>query len=285
MEEECKQQQCGPSEVVWEGLTALCADGSRHGVANSKKKSKEKKDKKRRRSDEGNESTPRASSASRSSRSSPIQLEVGKPTKKQRKSELAAPVPVLKVHPSEFPVELAGLTDSDPSDPEDMTKIFTPGGAFDAEDTSSPGFSLVSKAANKYQDIIEVQIEKSFLVNCALCTEEGSDERICCSNCPRAFHPKCFEQSTSSVTSRECKRCANDREILPEDELLESISVNDKIKSAYSHLANTPNFTFCGVMLSQILDILEKLKGYDYGWVFAEPGKKNNSLKLFSVWL
>eukprot|EP00573_Skeletonema_grethae_P004716 CAMPEP_0201705752 /NCGR_PEP_ID=MMETSP0578-20130828/46750_1 /ASSEMBLY_ACC=CAM_ASM_000663 /TAXON_ID=267565 /ORGANISM="Skeletonema grethea, Strain CCMP 1804" /LENGTH=132 /DNA_ID=CAMNT_0048194053 /DNA_START=129 /DNA_END=524 /DNA_ORIENTATION=+ len=128
LEEECNKQQCGPPEVVWEGLTALCADGSRHGVTNSKKKSKEKKDKKRRRSDEGDESTPRPSSASRSSRSSPIQLEDGKPPKKQRKYELAVPVPVLKVHPSEFPVELAGLTDSDPSDPEDMTKIFTPGG-------------------------------------------------------------------------------------------------------------------------------------------------------------
>ncbi len=279
MEEECNTQKCGPSEVVWESLTSLCADGSRHGVTNNKKKSKEKKDKKRSRPDEGNESTPRPSSASRSSRSSPIQLEDGNLPKKQRKYELAAPVPVLKVHPSEFPVELVGLTDSDPSDPEDMTKIFTPGGAFDPEDPSSPGFSLVSKAANKYQDIIEVQIEKSFLVNCALCTEEGSDERICCSNCPRAFHPTCFEQSTSSVTSRECKRCANDREILPEDEILESITVNEKIKSAYAHLANTPNFTFCGAMLSHILDILEKLKGYDFGWVFSEPGKKK-SLKL-----
>jgi len=272
LEEQCNKQQCGPGEVVMEGLTQLCADGSRHGITNNKKKSKDKQDKKRRRSDEGDDSTPRPPSASRSSRSSPIQLEDGKPPKKQRKSEpTPGPVPVLKVHPSEFPVELVGLTDADPSDPEDMTKIFTPGGAFDAEDSSSPGFPLVAKAASKYQDIIEVQIEKSFLMNCALCNEEGTDERICCSNCPRAFHTKCFEQSTSAVTFRECKRCGNDREILPEDEILESIAINEKIKSAYSHLANTPNFIFCGVMLSQILDILEKLKGYDYGWVFAEP--------------
>ena len=273
LEEECNRQQCEPSEVVMEGLTQLCADGSRHGVANTKKKSKEKKDKKRRRSDEGDESTPRPSSASRSSRSSPIHLQDGKPPKKQRKIELIGPVPVLKVHPSEFPVELFGLTDSDPSDPEDMTKIFTPEGAFDAEDSSSPGFPLVWKAASKYQDIIEVKIEKSFM-HCALCDEEGSDERICCINCPRAFHTKCFQQSTSSVTSLECKRCAHDREILPEDEILESIAVNEKIIAAYSHLANTPNYIFCGVMLSQIMDILEKLKSYDYGWVFAEPGKK-----------
>jgi len=268
-----------------EGLTQLCADGSRHGITNNKKKSKDKQDKKRRRSDEGDDSTPRPPSASRSSRSSPIQLEDGKPPKKQRKSEpTPGPVPVLKVHPSEFPVELVGLTDADPSDPEDITKIFTPGGAFDAADSSSPGFPLAARAASKYQDIIEVQIEKSFLMNCALCNEEGTDERICCSNCPRAFHTKCFEQSTSAVTFRECKRCGNDREILPEDEILTSIAINEKIKSAYSHLANTPNFIFCGVMLSQILDILEKLKGYDYGWVFAEPGKKvTQSRNLFFV--
>ena len=255
-----------------DGLTQLCADGSRPGVTNNKKKSKDK-DKKRRRSDEG-DSTPKPSSASRSSRSSPILSEDGKPPpKKKTKTEPTGPVPVLKVHPSEFPIELLGLTDADPSDPEDLTRIFTPGGAFAAEDSSSPGFPLMSKSASKCQDIIEVQIERSFLMNCAMCTEEGSDERICCNNCPRAYHTKCFEQSTSSTTARECKRCGNDREILSEDEILESLSVNEKIKSAYSHLANSSNFTFYGVLLTQILDILEKLKGYDYGWVFAEPGK------------
>ena len=173
LEEECNRQQCEPSEVVMEGLTQLCADGTRHAVGNTKKKSKEKKEKKRRRSDEGDEGTPRPSSSSRSSRSSPIQLQDGMPPKKQRKTELVVPVPVLKVHPSEFPVELVGMKDSDPSDPEDMTKIFTPAGAFDAEDSSSPGFPLVAKEASKYQDIIEVQIEKSFM-NCAVCNEEGS---------------------------------------------------------------------------------------------------------------
>jgi hypothetical protein len=200
LEEQCNKQQCGPGEVVMEGLTQLCADGSRHQVTNTKKKSKEPKDKdkKRRRSDEGDD-TPRPPTASRSSRTSPILLEDDKPPPpKKRKNEPIGPVPVLKVHPSEFPVELLGLVDADPSDPDDFTKIFTPGGAFDAEDSSSPGFPIVAKAVSKYQDIIEVQIERSFLMNCALCTEEGSDERICCSNCPRAYHTKCFEQSTSS---------------------------------------------------------------------------------------
>ena len=100
LEEECNRQQCEPSEVVMEGLTQLCADGTRHAVGNTKKKSKEKKEKKRRRSDEGDEGTPRPSSSSRSSRSSPIQLQDGIPPKKQRKTELVVPVPVLKVHPS-----------------------------------------------------------------------------------------------------------------------------------------------------------------------------------------
>jgi len=165
LEEQCNKQQCGPGEVVMEGLTQLCADGSRHQVTNTKKKSKDK-DKKRRRSDEGDD-TPRPPTASRSSRTSPILLEDDKPPPpKKRKNEPIGPVPVLKVHPSEFPVELLGLVDADPSDPDDFTKIFTPGGAFDAEDSSSPGFPIVAKAVSKYQDIIEVQIERSFLMNC-----------------------------------------------------------------------------------------------------------------------
>ena len=259
-----------------EGLTQLCADGNR-GTTNNKKKSKDKqkekqkeKEKKRRRSVEG-DNTPRSSTTS--SRSF-FHFDDSKPPKKQRKTDVV-PVPVLKVHPSEFPVEIIGLANGDPSDPVDMSKIFTPDGAFDAGDSSSPGFALVSKTANKYQDILEVQVDSNFLMSCALCAEEESDERVCCSNCPRSFHKKCFVQSTSSIASHTnkpvCQLCEKDREIYPEDEIDESLVCNEKIKSAYAHLANTPNFVFCGVMLSQILEILEKLKAYDYGWVFAEP--------------
>lgn len=276
-----------------EGLTQLCADGSRHGVTNTKKSSKDKS-KKRRRSDEDDgtprpSDTPRPSPASRSSRSSPIMpFEDGKPPpKKQRKTEPTGPVPVLKVHPSEFPVELLVLndaaTDADPSVPGDLTKIFTPGGAFDAEDSSSPGFPVVAKTSSEYQDIICVQIEKHFLMNCARCHEEGSDDYICCSKCPRSYHTKCFEQSSSAAT-QECKRCGSDKEILPEDEIVKSVSVDENIESAHSHLAESSNnFTLCGILLSQIKQIIEKLKVYDYGWVFAEPGKGNHQRWRLSV--
>ena len=276
VEEQCEKQQCGPSEVVMDELTQLCADGTRHGIGNTKKKSKDK-EKKRRRSDEG-DGTPRPSPSSRSSRSSPILLDdVKPPPKKQRKTEPIIYVPVPKVHPSEFPTELLGLSDVDPSDPSDMAKIFTPEGAYEADD-SSPGISLPA-AASKYQDIIEMQIEKHFTQNCARCIEEGTEDRICCSNCPRSYHTKCFEQGEDRV----CKRCGTDKEILQEDEILESLSVDEKINSAYSHLSQSSNFTLCGILLSQIKDILEKLKGYDYGWVFAEPGKVNVGAGDFSV--
>ena len=163
-----------------------------------------------------------------------------------------------------------------------MTKIFTPEGAFEADDSSSPGCPLVANATGKYQEKIEMAIEKSFTQTCARCIEEGSEDRICCSNCPRSYHTKCFEQSTST-TARECKRCGTDQEILPEDEILEAVSVDEKIKSAYSHLAQSSNFTLCGVLLSQIRDILDKLIAYDYGWVFAEPGKSNTRLESETV--
>jgi len=298
----CQAQNCGPEEVVMENLYDLCSTKLKvvcDKTGNAKKKGSGRKVRiedsspaaavtggKRGRSDEegGSAQLPRQST-SRSTRSSPPTEDTNDDTasrrKKRKTSEPAVPVPVLKVPPSDFPKEMYGTKDLDPSAPEDMNTVFTPDGSFPV---GSPNAFPVDSSKQKYQEKIKMKATEGNFFQCAVCNRENGDEFICCKKCPRAYHKKCFEDfalpSSDNVCSsgarqrRECKRCEWDCQIRPEEDIVSGqMKVDKKILSAYGKYKG---HGYMSMMIGELLQILEKLKRYDYGEIFATPVDATN---------
>jgi hypothetical protein len=240
-------------------------------------------------------------STSRSMRSSPSATDNDssavdeKPSKRRRAEKIANPrTGVLKVPPSAFPREIYLGKDVDPSTPDDLMKIFTPDGSFSVDDTVCPSGSIGGVAAQAYQDMIPFNPEIMFpnFIACATCGLEDEYERIACMKCPRSYHAKCFEGSCLPVIAndpssgdqdthkkRECVRCESDQLVRPEEDIstgLEAMSKTPekkKIDKAYSkYKDNAKSYSFMSMILWELLQILEKLKSYDYGEIFAVPG-------------
>jgi len=114
--------------------------------------------------------------------------------------------------------------------------------------------------------------------HCIVCFEGGNI--VCCSICPRAYHPKCLAKDGHGNINIEllpndwrCNRCKKDAIISPEgEEISQKYQFgNKKIRAAYSEFKDCSDYNYCCALLSNILDILNKLKNYDYGYVFSEP--------------
>mmetsp|Transcript_13540 Transcript_13540/g.29082 ORF Transcript_13540/g.29082 Transcript_13540/m.29082 type:complete len:1875 (-) Transcript_13540:137-5761(-) len=113
--------------------------------------------------------------------------------------------------------------------------------------------------------------------HCIVCFEGGNI--VCCSNCPRAYHPKCLAKDGHGNINVDllpsdwrCQRCKKDFEISSAEEISQKYAFgNKKIRAAYSEFKDCSDYNYCCALLSNILDILNKLKNYDYGYVFSEP--------------
>jgi hypothetical protein len=233
-------------------------------------------------------------STSRSMRSSPSAVDE-KPSKRRRAEKIANPrAGVLKVPPSAFPREIYLGKDVDPSTPDDLMKIFTPDGSFSVDDPVCPSGSIGDVAAQAYQDMIPFNPEILFpnFIACATCGLEDGYERIACMKCPRSYHAKCFEGSCLPVIAndpssgdqdthkkRECVRCESDQLVRPEEDIstgreaMSKTPEKKKIDKAYSKYKNdAKSYRFMSMILWELLQILEKLKSYDYGEIFAVPG-------------
>ena len=240
-------------------------------------------------------------STSRSMRSSPSATDNDsfavdeKFSKRRRAEKIANPrIGVLKVPPSAFPREVYLGKDADPSTPDDLMKVFTPDGSFSVSDLVCPSGSIGGVAAQTYQDMIPINPEILFpnFIACATCGLDDEYERIACMKCPRSYHAKCFEGSCLPAIAnapssgdqytqkkRECVRCEYDQLVRPEEHIstdLEAMSKTPekkKIDKAYSkYKAEAQSYSFMSMILWELLQILEKLKSYDYGEIFAVPG-------------
>lgn len=247
-----------------------------------------------------NGSDPTGASRKRSTRSSPSADEPSRPRKKHKTADTAVPVHVLKVPPSEFPKEMFGAKDLDPSAPEDLVTVFTPDGHFPVD---SSGAFPADLSQQKYQAKIDPKPPEGNFFHCVLCQRDSGDEFICCKQCPRAFHKKCFEKQNAQVKAvggdedggdrprRECRQCEWDCQIRPSEDIAGgSMKVDKKLQSAYGKYKDTaPSFTFMAIMMGTILQILEKLKQYDYGAIFADPGESCRAFALIfseeAAWL
>ena len=114
--------------------------------------------------------------------------------------------------------------------------------------------------------------------HCIVCF--GGGTIVCCSKCPRAYHPKCLAKDGHGginvdmlPNDWQCNRCKKDHQILPGDEIPQYAFGNKKIRAAFSEFKDCSDFSDCCALLSNILDMLAKLKSHDYGFVFSEPGE------------
>ena len=114
--------------------------------------------------------------------------------------------------------------------------------------------------------------------HCICCFEGGNI--VCCSKCPRAFHPKCLAKDKlkgGGINVEElphdwqCHRCGKDSEVMPGEEIPQYAYGHKKIRAAYAEFKDCSDYNYCCTLLSNVLDILKKLMSYDYGYVFAEP--------------
>lgn len=294
----CQKQCCEVGDVVMDGLYDLCSSklageknkskppSSTKKGGSAKKKSDGEGGTKRRRSEEGESEFGPRQSISRSTRSSPLLDESDARSKKKQRLSISAPgKPVLKVRPQDFPKEMFVAKDLDPSTPEDMNTIFTPDGIFPVEPNQASGLQGTEQ---KYQDTIEIShdLEKNWS-QCAICNGEIGEERICCLQCPRAYDKKCFDQLTAKdaeLQGRGCRRCVDDLMVKPEEDIETSMVADDKIVKAFDKAKyNTSSYTFSGIVLSQLLHILDKLLAYDYGFIFAYPGEYCCFLPFFRL--
>ena len=117
--------------------------------------------------------------------------------------------------------------------------------------------------------------------HCIVCFEGGNI--VCCSKCPRAYHPKCLAKDGQAYGGGvnielmpddwQCNRCKRDIEITTGEEIPDYAFGNKKIRAAYAEFKDCSDYNYCCSLLSNILDILKKLQEYDYGYVFSEPGE------------
>jgi len=234
-------------------------------------------------------------STSRSMRSSPSATDNDssavdeKPSKRRRAEKIANPrTGVLKVPPLAFPREVY------PSTPDDLMKVYTPDGSFSVDDPVCLSDSIGGVSAQTYQDMIPINLEILFpnFLACAVCGLEDDYERIACTKCPRSYHAKCFEGSClpaiandpssgdqDTQKKRECVRCESDQLVRSEEDIStgrEAMSKSPekkKIDKAYGkYKDDAQSYSFMSMILWELLQILEKLKSYDYGELFAVPG-------------
>eukprot|EP00581_Thalassiosira_minuscula_P011211 CAMPEP_0183722022 /NCGR_PEP_ID=MMETSP0737-20130205/14100_1 /TAXON_ID=385413 /ORGANISM="Thalassiosira miniscula, Strain CCMP1093" /LENGTH=1794 /DNA_ID=CAMNT_0025952109 /DNA_START=293 /DNA_END=5677 /DNA_ORIENTATION=+ len=115
--------------------------------------------------------------------------------------------------------------------------------------------------------------------HCIVCFEGGNI--VCCSKCPRAYHPKCLAKDGHGninvdllPNDWQCNRCKKDFHIVigSAEEISQKYAFGTKkIRSAYAEFKDCSDYNYCCALLSNILDILSKLQNYDYGYVFSEP--------------
>eukprot|EP00804_Cyclotella_cryptica_P013435 CCRYP_005173-RB/>CCRYP_005173-RB protein AED:0.11 eAED:0.11 QI:59/1/1/1/0.5/0.4/5/2459/1160 len=272
----CEEQNCPPDQVVMPRLLEFCSakltstpkmavepKGTPFGGVLKKKMNDPAKSggSKRSRSKD-------ATGDAHSTRSSPLMGESSDSARPQKKRKVdrqpstKTPVKVLRVNPTEFPKEFYDGKDMDPAEPGDYERCFTPFGSL------IPDPSLTANdAAQKFQDIIPLpsRIATNF-DSCIVCNAGGKVTHSC-AKCPRSYHTECLVKDGGDSSQLSCHRCKMDRHVLVED--LSNITPNQLIKMAYDN--NLADFAWYEKIMELLVEIINKLKAYDFGAIFAEP--------------
>ena len=192
-----------------------------------------------------------------------------RPTKKMRRQSSSSMKPktkVLKVNPTEFPKEIHDGKDTDPSEPGDCEQFFVPAG------TTVPTQSMVEE--QKYQDIIPLPLLGTSNIDyCIVCNAVGDDKLTECNKCPRSYHAECLVKNGGDSEQHEsCPRCRIDQSVLPEeDECVRNPPANQHIKEKFA--MHVTKHAFEVKLLELIVEVINKLKTYDFGSILAIPVK------------
>ena len=275
----CKKQGCGPGDVVMDRVFEM-AGGRRPDDKSARPKSSaaaSSRVAKRRRSGDGKED----SGASRSTRSAPLDdkaAEAGcepppkkKQKKEKKKKEKRKNEPrrsVLRVPVRELPRECHLNNDCDPSTPADFTKVFCPGKT-PVERTGPPPAAV---APDKFQEVISLPVDGHFHKCCVCDVDLTSDDGHYCSVSCRGFHAKCLEDGDDAKGEEwECRRSkVGDRTVAEEEDIVTGAN-DEAVRKSFEKYADRPTFASSASVLGDVKSILDKLGGYEYGWIFTEP--------------
>ena len=113
---------------------------------------------------------------------------------------------------------------------------------------------------------------------CQLCRLPGN--LVCCDVCPRAFHQQCLDDMAGTRPSKgntshwECPVCPQERVGFDHD-TVDGATYLSQIETTFTYPPTVPTEEQkrTNKILSVILESVEKLIKYDFGDIFAKPGK------------
>lgn len=214
---------------------------------------------------------------------------------------------VRKVPASDFPRELCNGRDLEPGTWQDYSTVFTPDGAFlqqqppppketkattsggrpqreketkppdvPSETTSTINNTNINNTNNNTNGGVEVGYEDGNVDYCAVCMKHGS--LLCCDYCPRAFHNTCLRSVRAGEGQKwECHVCVAEKQGIPQDLVdgkkmaLKDKTYHDLITESLLGFRNSSGFTAATLVLAMILQMLDHLIEYDFGYIFQEP--------------
>jgi hypothetical protein len=188
-------------------------------------------------------------------------------TSTRRKSQVTSqpaksagkPHVVLKVPKEDFPAELSGGINKDPSRRDDYNTIFTPEGAKLCKET----LKKAREEEAKHKPVVVLDGNVDY---CDICRNSGN--LVCCDKCPRSFHGYCLTDENQILSGRwECPRCIDDSTALA----MKGEFILEKLLDIFKQFKETPNFKSKIDVLSKIFDMIKYLIEYDYGDTFSEP--------------
>ena len=178
-------------------------------------------------------------------------------------SQDAPPSAVPKVPKEEFPNELSGGINKDPSSENDYFTIFEPDGTTLLED-------LRDKARKEVP--VATPVVSPEIGNVDYCVEcSNSGDFIYCVKCPRTFHADCIKSDQKSLEEAgQCPKCIEDSSEMS-NSVLNGDSSYDKFLAVFQQHSIQQDFETKIRILSKIYDMIKVLSEYDFGSIFSEP--------------
>jgi len=144
----------------------------------------------------------------------------------------------------------------------------------DDETTESPSVASTPEPMEQNENLTETAPADNPLFDenfdhCNKCKKGG--ELVCCSKCPRAFHSRCLGVLDYSADDWSCVECKNDDKICKARDSVKGTRYMKGIRKKYQALGPRDGQEKYFVILSKIVEMIEKLIAFDFGYEFDRP--------------